>query len=165
MAFLAGRMHPAVSDPAQIKALRQCLTDPDYDVREQGARRLLDLGAELQPADLEALRRPSRMLDARGIQLGGLRPPVMLPSPVLLPLPDRVRSSRAVMALEHNPASQAQALLDTLSDGAPAAPQTREAKAALARWRSLVPARFPPVAPAPSPPARNSTPAVEPMEH
>jgi len=140
--FLAGRMHPAVSDPVQIQALRQFLTDPDYDVREHAARELLDLGAELPPADREALCRPSRIVDDRGVQLGRLRPPVLLPPPALLPLPERVRSSRAVMALEHNPASEAQSLLDTLSDGAPAAPQTREAKAALARWRALAAARL-----------------------
>ena len=145
-AFLAGRLHPAVFDPVQIQALRQFLTDPDYDVREQAARELLDLGAELQPAEREALRRPSRMVDDRGIQLGRLRPPVLLAAPVLLPLPERVRSSRAVMALEHNPTSEAQSLLDTLSDGAPAAPQTREAKAALARWRALAAAGLSPSA-------------------
>ncbi len=134
VAFLAGRMHPAVYDPVQIKALRQCLTDTDYHGREHAARELLDLGAELQAGDLEALRRPNPAMDARGIHSGLLSPPV------LLPLPGRVRSSRAVMALEHSPASEAQSLLDTLSDGAPAAPQTREAKAALARWRGNKPA-------------------------
>jgi hypothetical protein len=135
VSFLAGRMHPAFSDPAKIMALRQCLTDRDLNVREQAACELLDLGCELPPADLDALRRPNPAVDARGFHLD------RLPPPVLLPLPGRLRSPRAVMALEHCPAPETQSLLDTLADGAPAAPQTREAKAALARWRSLPAAR------------------------
>ena len=60
---------------------------------------------------------------------------VIEPPPVLLPLPERVRTSRAVMALEHSTAPETESLLNALSGGAPDAPLTREAKSALDRVR------------------------------
>ena len=141
--FLARQMQPAVFDPGQIEALRLGLTNANYDLREVAARELVDLGAELQPKDLESLRRPNphalRQDAFAGVVASGVSQE-LLPPPALLPLPGRLRSSRAVMALEHNRAPQAQSLLETLSDGAPQAPQTREAKAALARRRASAPA-------------------------
>ena len=54
-------------------------------------------------------------------------------SPTLAPLPERLRTSRAVMALEHSIAASAEVLLAKLSQGAPESPLTREAKSALGR--------------------------------
>jgi WD40 repeat protein len=136
--FLGTRMKSAeVSDPVQIQSLRQRFTDPDFDVRELAARTLHDLGIELRPEDWQALCRP----DVQLMQLSsqpGYRERVerehkvpLLPPPVLRPLPPRLRSSRAVLALRRSPAPEAAALLEILADGASASPLTLEAKVAL----------------------------------
>jgi len=137
--FLSERLHPATSDPAEVQALHQALTDPDFDARERAARELVDRGVRLQPADIEALRRPSPMVDARATRwdmehpaASGL-PRALLPPPVILPLPDRLRSSRSILALENDRSPEAESLLEGLAGGAPSAPQTLEAQAALAR--------------------------------
>ncbi len=143
VAFLGERLHPApIPDPLRIQTLRERLADPDYDARELAARRLLDLGVELRPEEREALRRPDPRSPRSAIALSSqlLPPPKpeprLLPPPVLLPLPERLRSSRAVAALERSRApAAAESLLDSLADGAPGAPLTREAKAAQARVR------------------------------
>jgi hypothetical protein len=138
VAFLAAHLRPAANpDPVQVAKLRRQFADPDYDLRERAARELLDLGLEVSPEEREALRRPERNYSSAAFLPGQARGmPVLLgPPPVLLPLPDRVRASRAVMALEHSPAPSAETLLATLADGVPAAPTTREARSALARVR------------------------------
>ena len=119
-----------------VRMLYDRLNDVDYDVRERAARQLVDLGIELKPEQREALRRPDPLSipSFRGFGLAE-PPPRLLPPPVLLPLMERVRSSRAVAALERSHAAAAESLLDTLADGNPTAPLTREAKAALARVR------------------------------
>lgn len=143
VAFLAERLHPApIPDPLRIQALRGHLADPDYDARELAARKLLDLGIELRPEQRQALRRPDPRSPRSAIPLSSQllpprRPePRLLPPPVLLPLPERLHSSRAVAALGRSKApAAAESLLDSLADGAPQVPLTREAKAALARVR------------------------------
>lgn len=138
--FLAHRLRPApIPDPLRIETLRARLADPDYDARELAARKLLDLGLELRPEQREALRRPdTRYAIAQSALLDFQHEPEprLLPPPELLPLPERLRSSRAVAALERSKApAAAESLLESLADGAPQAPLTREAKAALARVR------------------------------
>jgi len=136
--FLAEHLRPAANpDPVQIAQLRSQFADPDYDVRERAARELLDLGLEVSPGERAALRRPQRQYSSAVYLPGQARgtPVVLGPPPVLLPLPDRVRPSRGVMALERSRSPSAETLLVTLADGAPAAPLTREARSALARVR------------------------------
>lgn len=139
VAFLSERLRPAgIPHPRRIQTLRARLAAPDYDARELAARQLLDLGIELRPEDREALRRPDPAYASRsspGFGIQPERPPPLLPPPVLLPLTERLRSSRAVLALERNKAPEAESLLDALADGAPQAPQTSEAIVALARVR------------------------------
>ncbi|HEV2694594.1 MAG TPA: hypothetical protein VG347_16995 [Verrucomicrobiae bacterium] len=135
--FLAEHLHPAASpDPVQVAKLRSEFADPDYDVRERAACELLDQGLDVSPGEREALRRPGRNYSSAPMlpQARGM-PAFMGPIPVLLPLPDRVRASRAMMALEHSLAPSAETLLVALANGAPAAPMTREASSALARVR------------------------------
>lgn len=131
--FLTERLRPAaIPTPAQVKALRDRLGDPDYDVREHAARELQDMGVEVRPEDREALRRPEPTFG----NIPGEKVPVrLMPPPVLLPLPERVRASRAVMALERSRAPGAKSLLEALSAGASCAPLTDEAKSALDRVR------------------------------
>jgi WD40 repeat protein len=138
VAFLGEHLHPAADpEPAQVAKLRGEFTDPDYDVRKHAACELLDLGLEVSPGEREALRRPGRNYTSAPLppdQAGGMPVPLG-PIPELLPLPDRVRASRAVMALEHSLAPSAETLLATLADGVADAPMTREARSALARVR------------------------------
>jgi len=141
VAFLSERLRPAPApDPIEIEKLRVQLLDPDHDVREIAARKLVDLGIELLPDEREALRRPDPRYASSntGAPRDGARPPVVrcLPPPVLRPiLPKRIRCSRAVAALERNGGTSAESLLVTLAKGRPTLPLTREAKAALARTR------------------------------
>lgn len=136
--FLQTRVCPAEApERPQVEALRARFTQPDRDARDRAARALLDLGVELREEDWQALRRPdlrARELSSRAVLPGD---PVeapeevpLLPPPVLRPLPDRLRSSRAVLALRRSPAREAMALLEALAEGAPEMPLTREAKAA-----------------------------------
>lgn len=137
--FLSERLHPATSDPARVEALHQAFSNPDFDVRERAARELVDRGVKLQPADIEALRRPGPMVDARATRWDMEHPlasgltRALLPPPVILPLPERLASSRAILALENNRSREAQSLLETLAGGDPSAPQTLEAGSSLAR--------------------------------
>ena len=126
--FLSERLRPAPTpDPDKIRVLRERFTDPDYDARDIAARRLVDMGIELRPDEREALRRPD--------PFNSIGRTIFLPPPVLLPLPPRVRSSRAVAALERSGTAAAESLLYTLTKGAPTAPLTLEAKVALARMQ------------------------------
>ncbi len=126
--FLSERLRPAPTlDPDKIRVLRERFTDPDYDTRDLAAHQLVDMGIELRPDEREALRRPD--------PLNSIGRTIFLPPPVLLPLPPRVRSSRAVAALEHSGTAAAESLLYTLTKGAPTAPLTLEAKVALARMQ------------------------------
>jgi WD40 repeat protein len=134
VAFLSKRLRPApVPSPELVQSLRDRVSDGDYDARELAARKLVDLGIGVTLGQMEALRRPAPPPAFGGF---GEPPPVrFLPPPVLLPLPERVRTSRAVAALERSRDPSAKSLLETLADGAPKAPLTREAKAALARMQ------------------------------
>ncbi|NLS96233.1 MAG: hypothetical protein GXX96_29185 [Planctomycetaceae bacterium] len=132
VAFLRTRLRRAASpNETELAALRARFHDPDYDDREQAARTLLDLGVELRPEDWNALRRPE-IPTFGGF---GRQPTRFQPPPVLLPLPDRVRSSRAVMALEYAKTGAAMQFLEELAKGHAPAPLTKEARAALCRMQ------------------------------
>jgi hypothetical protein len=133
--FLTQRLPPATKpSPELLKTLRDRLSDPDYDVRELAARQMVDMGIELTSDQIEALRRPAPQ-PAYVFGIPGLKEPPrrLLPPPELWPLSERLRSSRAVAALERSREPSAKLLLETLADGAPRSPLTREAKSALAR--------------------------------
>ncbi|MDB6059814.1 MAG: repeat protein [Verrucomicrobiales bacterium] len=137
--FLSERLNPAILDQRRIATLHRMLSYTNFDVRERAARELVDMGVKLQPAEIDALRRP---VFAANMTTWNMDHPFdsssrqfLQPPPPILPLPERLRSSRAILSLEHNPSHEAEYLLEKLSDGAPSAPQTIEAKAAFARRR------------------------------
>jgi len=143
VSFLDQRLHVApVPGPLEVDAIRSRLTDPDYGVREIDARRLLDDGIALRPAERELLRRPAPPLKYASAIPFKMRPPPkpapprLLPPPVLLPLPERLQATRTLAVLEHStdPAA-AMGLLVRLTDGAPDAAFTRSVKTTLARMR------------------------------
>jgi hypothetical protein len=143
VSFLAQRVRPArAPDPGEVSEIRSRLKDPNYDVREIAARTLLDFGLPLPPEERELLRRPDVRPDMRAHLLANgqfaqrePKTPTLLPPPVLLPLPERLRSTRALGALERSLSPAAIGLLGRLVDGAPEAPFTQEAKRTLARMR------------------------------
>jgi hypothetical protein len=145
--FLARKLTPAQPlAPAQLAELRRQIaivdTPPEPDrgamsgysgisrpaplsdaaiARQMAARTLHDHGVVLTPAEADAAR--SGMKDRYGSALKAGEP---------LPLPDRLRSSRAIGALEHSttPAA-ARPLLEALAAGDAKDPQTIEASSAL----------------------------------
>jgi WD40 repeat protein len=132
--FLDARLHPAeVPGKLRVDGLRSRFTEADFDARELAARRLVDLGVELLPEDWHALRRPA---PNRSSQPGRFPPPKvdLLPPPVLRPLPERMRASRAILALRRSVVPEAATVLAKLADGAPQSPITREAKIALKQF-------------------------------
>ena len=155
IAFLNRRLHPAFApDTDRVAALHATLRGKSYGKRERAARELADLGIVLTPEEVELTRRidilaiPANFsLDRIGVRalrgdleaIDDRNPPKelhLLPPPVLLPLPDRVREARAVAALERGGAAAAETLLEKLSGGHADAPLTREAVSALKRVRA-----------------------------
>ena len=130
VAFIADHLHAAASDPDYVAELRARLTSNTFDDRLTAARQLHDMGIDLRPDETNLLGRPNPMVDAIGRSVG-----YIYPKKPLQPLPYRLRSSRAIMALEHSASHEAAALLEALAQGVATAPQTIEAKAALA-WRA-----------------------------
>jgi WD40 repeat protein len=139
IAWLAENLQPAREpDDREVGRLRGQFQSPDFEVREQAARALLDLGLALSAAETNALRRPlpdfrSDRFQQDAAMPGRGRPVLLGPPPRLSPLPERRRSSRAIKALEYSAAPNATPLLERLAAGWPHHPQTAEAKAALAR--------------------------------
>lgn len=147
--FIQRNLSPAVApETAQLAILRTKLTDESHDVRVFAARELTDLGIELSPEEWHLLRRPLPNFSSgieNKIPYLGILPEAFIakeipkkilektleygPPPQLLPLPERVRSSRALAALERSRSSvSAKALLDKLSEGDPNSPLTKEAR-------------------------------------
>lgn len=147
--FLARKLTPAQPlSVAQLAELRETLSSRDGVSRQTAARTLLDHGIVLAPAELETLRQAQAAAlqatyDAN--RFSGIGPNLALARGLihdrsgqpaepaaLTPLPDRLRSSRAVGALEHSTApAAAQVLLKALAAGYPQDPQTVEAVSAL----------------------------------
>jgi hypothetical protein len=138
VAWLGDKLSPAKApEDAEITQLRGQFQSPDFEVRERAARTLLDLGVPLSLAETNALRRPMPDMRSNVIRADGIMPgmdrTILGPPPKLFPMPDRRRSSRAIMALEHSQAANAVPLLERLAAGWKQHPQTQEAKAALHR--------------------------------
>lgn len=131
--FLADRLRPTpATEAAQLAKFLADLDADDFAARERASRELAKLGASAAPA-LERAEAAARSPEVRrrlALLLEGC------PAPVLPPA--ERRGVRAVTALEHVGTPAAQALLRRLSEGAPEAPLTAEAKAAL---RRLAPSR------------------------
>lgn len=134
VAFLARKLAPAPPlTEAEIAGLKHKFTAPSFAERETAARTLMDRGVVLKPEEIESLR-PAPPEGA--YRLSGIGPPEY-PPVRQVPLPDRLRSARAVTALENSVApAAALALLEKLATGDQQAPQTREAAAALQRLKA-----------------------------
>jgi WD40 repeat protein len=111
--------------------LRRLLADLDADDfarREEASRELAKLGIEVEPA----LR---RILDDKPSLEMRRRVEVLLrdlPCQTAI-TPDALRQLRAIQVLEQIGSSEVRPILTSLAGGAPAAPATRDAQAALAR--------------------------------
>jgi RNA polymerase sigma factor (sigma-70 family) len=127
--FLKEHLRPAApTDPKRIQQLIADLDSESFAARESAARELRAVGEEAEPALRRALKEaPSaearKRLDAllAGPPTGDVPPPEVL------------RHLRAVQVLEQVGSREAGLVLDTLAGGAPVAPATRAAHAALER--------------------------------
>jgi RNA polymerase sigma factor (sigma-70 family) len=126
--FLRERLHPAAADGAQVQRLVAALDSDDFRTREKAAAALEALGEQAEPA----LR---RVLAGQGSAEVRRRAAALLEKTPWAPGPQTLRAIRAVEALEYAGSAAARELLQSLACGAPEARLTREAKAALARWR------------------------------
>jgi RNA polymerase sigma factor (sigma-70 family) len=128
--LLRERLQPAAEpDAKQVGRLLADLDSNDFATRQKAAKELENLGELVAPALRKALAgRPSAemkrqlelLLEALdGVTLSG----------------EQLRGTRAVEALEMNASAEAKTVLEKLAAGVPGAMLTREAKAALERWR------------------------------
>jgi WD40 repeat protein len=125
--FLNDRLKLAVPIPAEeIRKLIAALDADTFAVRQAAQHKLAALGSRAWPAlrmtlkqrpSLEASRRMERLLEAENSPPSG----------------DVLRKQRALRVLEWAGTAQARDLLESLAAGDPAAPLTRDAKAALRR--------------------------------
>jgi hypothetical protein len=124
------RKHLKAIQPADSKRLRRLIADLDdkrFLVRQQAQKELEEIGELAAPALKKALTEKSSLEVRQRIDglLGKLRGPVTRP--------EMMRAVRAVAVLEDVATPQARKLLEVLSQGAPEARLTQEAKAALTR--------------------------------
>ncbi len=128
--FLKEHLQPAPQIAAE--RLHQLIADLDADEfarREEASRELAKLGIEAEPALRKALEgTPSPELRRRVQTL--LNDPACQTEMT----PDALRQLRAIQALEQIGTPEARQVLSSLTKGAPAAPATRDAAAALARF-------------------------------
>jgi RNA polymerase sigma factor (sigma-70 family) len=122
---LRERLRPApVPDAARLTQLVRDLGAEEFATRERASEELARLGGAAEPA----LKRAR----ADGSPEVVLRCDELLKK-LTVPSGDRLRELRAVEALERIGSQEARAVLETLARGAPEAPFTRDAKAALDR--------------------------------
>ena len=129
--FLKDHLHPVPRVVAD--RLRQLLADLDADDfarREEASRELTKLGIEIEPALRKALEgKPSLEMRRRVEALLSDLPCQTAMTPAAL------RQLRSIQVLEQIGSPAARQILPSLSQGAPAAPATRDAVAALQRLR------------------------------
>lgn len=145
VAFLSGKLAPATPlTGRRLADLRIQLADVDGLTRMNAARALLDRGLALQPAEILVLlsveEEASRSNVGR-LVYGGLLPftlggrnvsTVRVDDLDRSPLPDRLRSARAIAALGYSTAPRnARRLLESLVAGHAEDPQTVDAVSAL----------------------------------
>jgi RNA polymerase sigma factor (sigma-70 family) len=127
--FLKEQLHPIPHVSAE--RLRQWIADLDADDfarREEGSRNLAKLGIEAEAALRKSLEAKPPLEKRRRVQalLDGLMCQTEM-------TPDALRQLRAIQVLEQIGSPEARQILASLAKGAPAAPATRDARAALAR--------------------------------
>jgi hypothetical protein len=127
--LLRERLRPAAPpDTRQIDRLLADLDSDDFDVREKAAARLEGLGAAAGPALRKALaEKPSPEARRRLTQL------LERLAPGQAPPGEALRGPRALEVVERLDPEEQKPILDALARGAPDAPLTREAQAALDR--------------------------------
>jgi WD40 repeat protein len=130
MPLLRKHLKPAAAtDDGRVARLVKDLDADDFETREKATDELVKVGSAAEPALKKVLEgTPSVELKQRvELLLGKLR--------TVSASPDRLREVRALELLERLRTPQAAELLKELAKGAPGAPLTGEAAAALARAR------------------------------
>jgi RNA polymerase sigma factor (sigma-70 family) len=126
VALLRNRLKPVKPIPEEkLRRYIADLGDPAFARREAAAKELARLGEQCEPALRAALMATSSAEQRSRIEK-------LLAAPFVA-LPETVRFLRAVQVLELIRSPAAQALLEDLATGDPAAPETKAATAALAR--------------------------------
>src|SRR5262249_53066410 len=128
VAFLRDRLEPVAQ--GDVDSIRRLLAELDavkYAVREAAFTRLKRYGAEIEPEQLRALEGdPPREARKRVTALvGALKGAV--------PRPEVLQALRALRILEQGGFGEARDVLQAVANGAPEAPLTRAAAAALRR--------------------------------
>jgi WD40 repeat protein len=128
--FLAARLRPApAADEQQLSRLIAALDGDAFAARDKAARELAALGERATAALRKALAGAHSAEARRALQALLDRQARAERAPSV----ERIRTLRAVEALEYAATPDARQLLADLAAGAPAARQTAEAKAALDR--------------------------------
>ena len=128
--LLRTRLQPvAVAEPARVARLIADLDNDDFARRDRATAELEALEGPVAPALRAALRGEPSAEARRRLEAVLKR----LPTDEAVPAGAGLRRLRAIEVLERVNSPAARALLKELSDGAPAARSTGEAKAALAR--------------------------------
>ncbi len=105
------------------------LDDDDFDAREAASRQLADIAERIEPSLRNALGRDDLTPEQRS-RIGRA-----LASVPAAPPTETLRGLRAVRALAWAGSPDARAVLEKLAAGAADDPLTREARAALDRWK------------------------------
>ncbi len=128
--FLRPRLHPVA--PVEVKRVQQWIADLDSDqfaVREKANLELKKAGAVALQAMRKALAENPALETRRRLE-----PLIeMQEREEWSPSPENLRTRRAIEVLERTGTAEARDVLTTLANGAPAAWQTLDAKAALQR--------------------------------
>jgi hypothetical protein len=129
VAFLKEHLHPVPRATAdRLQRLIAALDSDEFSRREEASRQLAKLGSEAEPAlhkvlegkpSLEMRRRAETLLKDLSCQTEIT--------------PDALRQLRAIQVLEQVGSQEVRQILASLAQGAPAAPATRDARAALQR--------------------------------
>jgi WD40 repeat protein len=127
--LLAAELGGPLPSAARIARLIADLDHPRYPARERATRELEAVGEQAVEALREA--RGGKMSAEQAERIDGLLGKLAGQRPS----PDRLRTARAVAALELIGNPQARAVIEEVTKGPSGAPRTQEAKAALGRWR------------------------------
>jgi WD40 repeat protein len=125
--LLRERLRPATAaDPRRVRQLLADLESDEFSVRSAASRELAGLGPQVGPALRAALTDQTSLEARKRIEslLRGFAGP---------PTGDPLRALRGIQVLERLGSPEAREVLQALSGGAEAAPQTQDARAALRR--------------------------------
>src|SRR5262249_36237914 len=127
--LLKQRLRPAApTDPGRLRQLVADLDSNRFEQREQASRELKRLGEEAEPVLRKPLQgAPSAESRRRIDEL------LSTMAPWVVEDPEALRRVRAVRALRQTAGPEARQILEKLAEGAPAARETKEARAALGR--------------------------------